>query len=102
MGPDAYCTIAEFRSLPEILAGAGYTCGLSGKWHLGANATPQEGFTSWITMPVGHTATFYGAEVIEDGRVRKEPGYLTDLWTDRAVPFSGSEPPAALLPVPRV
>src|SRR5262249_49881642 len=23
MGPNAYCTIAEFRSLPEILAGAG-------------------------------------------------------------------------------
>jgi arylsulfatase A-like enzyme len=87
MGPDAYCTIAEFRSLPEILAGAGYACGLSGKWHLGANATPQEGFTSWITMPHGHTETFYGAEVIEGGRVRKEPGYLTDLWTDRAVRF---------------
>jgi arylsulfatase A-like enzyme len=87
MGPGAYCTIAEFRSLPEILSGSGYTCGLSGKWHLGANATPQEGFTSWITMPVGHTETFYGANVIEDGRVRKEPGYLTDLWTDRAVRF---------------
>ncbi len=87
MGPDAYCTIAEFRSLPEILAGAGYTCGLSGKWHLGANATPQEGFTSWITMPQGHTETFYGAEVLEGGRVRKEPGYVTELWTDRAVRF---------------
>ncbi len=87
MGPDAYCTIAEFRSLPEVLAGAGYTCGLAGKWHLGANATPQEGFTSWITMPQGHTDTFYGAEVIEGGRVRKEPGYVTDLWTDRAVRF---------------
>jgi arylsulfatase A-like enzyme len=87
MGPNAYCTIAEFRSLPKILAGAGYTCGLSGKWHLGANTMPQEGFTSWITMPHGHTVTFYGAEIIEDGQVRKEPGYLTDLWTDRAVRF---------------
>ncbi len=87
MGKDAYCTIDEFRSLPEILADAGYTCGLSGKWHLGANATPHDGFTSWITMPHGHTATFYGAEVIEDGQVRKEPGYLTDLWTEHAVQF---------------
>src|SRR4051795_743667 len=87
VGPGAYCTIGEFRSLPEILAGAGYACGLSGKWHLGANATPQEGFTSWITMPHGHTVTFYDAEVLEGGKLRKEPGYLTDLWTDRAVRF---------------
>ena len=86
-GPKAYCTIAEFRSLPEILKGAGYVCGLSGKWHLGGNLTPQEGFTEWVTMPHGHTTTFYGAEVIEDGKVRKEPGYLTDFWTDHAVRF---------------
>ena len=87
IGPKAYCTIAEFRSLPEILKDAGYVCGLSGKWHLGGNLTPQEGFTYWVTMPHGHTTTFYDAEVIEDGKVRKEPGYLTDFWTDRAVRF---------------
>ena len=87
MGPRAYSTIAEFRSLPEILAAAGYTCGLSGKWHLGDNLKPQEGFTSWVTMPHGHTTTFYGAEVIDDGKVRKEPEYLTDFWTDNGVKF---------------
>jgi arylsulfatase A-like enzyme len=86
-GPKAYCTIAEFRSLPEILSAAGYVCGLSGKWHLGGNLTPQEGFTEWVTMPHGHTSTFYGAEVIEAGKVREEPGYLTDFWTDHAVRF---------------
>ena len=90
IGPGARSAIAEFRSLPQILADAGYTCGLSGKWHLGGNLTPQAGFTSWVTMPHGHTTTFYGAEVVEDGKVRTEPAYLTDFWTDRAVRFIGA------------
>jgi arylsulfatase A-like enzyme len=87
MGKNAYCTIGEFRSLPKILRDAGYVCGLSGKWHLGGNLSPQEGFTDWHTMPHGHTTAFYGAQVIEDGKVRAEPGYLTDFWTDHAVRF---------------
>jgi arylsulfatase A-like enzyme len=86
-GPKAYCTVAEFRTLPKILKDAGYVCGLSGKWHLGGNLTPQEGFTAWATMPTGHTSTFYNAEVIEGGKVHKEPEYLTDYWTDHAVRF---------------
>ncbi len=86
-GPHAHSTIAEFRTLPKILRDAGYACGLAGKWHLGGNLTPQEGFTAWATMPTGHTTTFYNAEVIEDGKTRKEPEYLTDLWTDRGVKF---------------
>ncbi len=86
-GPKAYCTIAEFPSLPKILGRAGYTCGLVGKWHLGGNLTPQEGFSYWVTMPHGHTTTFYDAEIIENGKVRREPEYLTGFWTRHAVRF---------------
>jgi arylsulfatase A-like enzyme len=88
IGPDAYSTIDEFRSIGEILKDAGYACGLSGKWHLGKNLSPQEGFDElWITKPAGSSAEFYDQEVIENGAVRNEPQYLTDLWTDRGVEF---------------
>lgn len=87
IGPEAYNTLAEFRTLPKILAEAGYTCGLTGKWHLGANLTPQEGFSYWITMVHGNTSEFYDVPVIENGQVRKEPKYATELWTEHAVRF---------------
>ncbi|MBI5801682.1 MAG: sulfatase-like hydrolase/transferase [Verrucomicrobia bacterium] len=87
MGPQAYNTLAEFTSLGEVLRDAGYTCGLSGKWHLGANLTPSEGFSFWVTKPDGSTREFYDQDIIEDGRVRKESGYTTDLWTRKGIHF---------------
>ena len=87
MGPKAYNTLQEFTSIGEVLRDAGYVCGLSGKWHLGDNLKPSEGFTSWITKPDGSTREFYDQEVIEHGKVRVEAGYTTDLWTRKGIEF---------------
>lgn len=87
MGPEAYNTLEEFTSLGEILRDAGYTCGLSGKWHLGANMKPSEGFSFWITKPDGSTQEFYDQNIIENGEVRKEAGYTTELWTREGIRF---------------
>lgn len=87
VGPQAFNTLAEFRTLPKILSDNGYACGLTGKWHLGANLTPQEGFQYWITMVHGSTTEFYDMPIIENGRIRKEPKYATDLWTEHAIRF---------------
>ncbi|MEQ1824835.1 MAG: sulfatase-like hydrolase/transferase [Pirellula sp.] len=87
MGSKAYNTLAEFSSMGEILQANGYVCGLSGKWHLGDNLNPSEGFTSWVTKPDGHTNEFYDQPVIENGKVRQELGYTTDLWTRKGIEF---------------
>jgi len=87
MGPQAYNTLREFTSLGEVLHESGYDCALSGKWHLGANMEPSEGFTTWTTKPDGHTKEFYDQEVIEKGALRIERGYTTDFWTRKAVEF---------------
>lgn len=87
MGPDAYYALEEFETLPEILHSEGYVCGLSGKWHLGANLTPHDGFSYWATMPRGSTSSFYEDPVILDGEVIRTPKYMTDFWTDHAVSF---------------
>lgn len=87
IGPDAYNTIEEFPSLPKILSANGYTCGLTGKWHLGDNINPQEGFTYWFTKVQGGTSTFYDDEWIWEGEIYREPRYTTDAITEHAIQF---------------
>jgi len=87
IGPEAYNTLEEFDTLPSILVENGYVAGLCGKWHLGGEIEPHEGFSYWITKPTGSSAGFYDQKVIEKGEIRTEPQYLTDLWTDHGVKF---------------
>ncbi len=68
------------------LADAGYTCGLSGKWHLGDSHHPQKGFTFWEPHALGG-GPYYNAPVIRNGRVEYEPGYITDTITENALRF---------------
>ncbi len=97
VGPEAYYTLEEFETLPEILHEEGYTCGLVGKWHLGANLTPQDGFSTWVTMERGSTHDFYSDPIIENGKIQPTPKYLTELWTERGKRFleeqKGSDKP---------
>jgi len=87
VGDEAECSIAEFVTLPEVLSKEGYYCGLVGKWHLGDNINPQEGFEYWTTMLSGLTRSFYNVDVVDNGRVYNEPGYLTEYWTGHAKKF---------------
>lgn len=87
MGPEAYNTLDEFDTLGEILRDAGYTCGLSGKWHLGDNLKPSEGFSFWVTKPDGSTKEFTNQQIIENGEVHEVAEYTTGYFTKRGVEF---------------
>lgn len=70
----------------DILADNGYTCGLSGKWHLGNGLKKQKGFDFWYTHQKGG-GPYYNAPMIRDGQLINEPEYITDVITDEAIGF---------------
>jgi arylsulfatase A-like enzyme len=74
----------------DALAQAGYTCGLSGKWHLGDSHHSQKGFTFWEVHALGG-GPYYHAPVIRNGRLVYEPGYITDYITTNALNFLESQ-----------
>ncbi len=80
--------LAGLPAFTEHLAAAGYTCGISGKWHLGDSAQPQKGFSFWNVFPYGG-GNYYGPWMLRDGGLEREPQdrYLTDVITDGALRF---------------
>lgn len=79
--------IAYLDGMPaytDMLRQAGYTCALSGKWHLGDSVRPQHGFDSWYTIGKGG-CFYYHPDIVENGEITVRHGeYVTDLITDRA------------------
>ena len=75
------------RTLPEVLAKAGYTCAQIGKWHLGPDPRSQ-GFDVNIGGNIsGHPKSYfspYRNPDLEDG---PEGEYLTDRLTTDAIRF---------------
>ena len=73
----------------DLLAEAGYVCGLSGKWHLGYSEKAQKSFTYWDVHASG-SGPYYNAPMIRDGQVYQGVGYVSDLITDNALNFPRS------------
>lgn len=74
----------------DILAQNGYTCGLSGKWHMGNSAVPQHGFSHWYCHKAGG-GPYYNAPVYKNGCLIKEEKYITTAITDDALEFIDAE-----------
>lgn len=78
--------LADHRAYPEILAEHGYTCGLSGKWHLGDSPRPQKGYAHWFAHPSGG-GSYHDVPMYRDGELVETEGYLTDVIADDAIGF---------------
>lgn len=70
----------------NVLADAGYRCGLSGKWHLGDSVRPQQGFTHWYAHE-SSGGPYVGAKMVRDGRLHTETTYLSTAIADDAITF---------------
>ena len=70
----------------ELLQKNGYTCALSGKWHLGNSVEPQHGFTKWFSMPLGHSP-YLDPPLIENQTVYPGKGFVTELITDKSIEY---------------
>ncbi|MBI4893765.1 MAG: sulfatase-like hydrolase/transferase [Acidobacteria bacterium] len=85
-GPKSRAWLDGHLTWSEVLAQAGYTLGMTGKWHMGHDDEAQRGFSYWATVP-GGGGTYLDPEFVHNG-VRKKTGkFKTDSVGDFALDF---------------
>lgn len=96
-GPNVQAGLhANGRSLPQLLKNKGYATALIGKWHLGYKpefSPSAHGFDYFFGFKSGfidyyvHVGGDGRPDLFENETPVQEPGYMTDLITDRSVRF---------------
>ena len=85
-GPAAASFLEDEVCYTDVLAENGWTCGLSGKWHLGNSTLPQHGFTHWFAHERGG-GEYNDATMVRHGELVTVPGYVTTAITEDALEF---------------
>jgi arylsulfatase A-like enzyme len=86
VGDDAVAYLVSEVAYTDVLAANGWDCALSGKWHLGHSQLQQHGFSHWYVHPRGG-GEYNNPEMIRDGELIAEQGYVTSLITDDALAY---------------
>ncbi len=81
VGEEAKTPIASEVGYTDIMAQQGYTCGISGKWHMGDCLKATHSFSFWYVHQRGG-GPYNNAPMVRDGKCIDEPGYVTDRITD--------------------
>jgi len=78
-------------TLAQVLSSAGYTCGLVGKWHLGAFDSRyhplRRGFDEAVCFRGGMHDYYRWRLEFGDQVVKADGRYLTDVWVEEAATF---------------
>jgi arylsulfatase A-like enzyme len=85
-GPTTTRFMDGHTTYSELLARAGYTLGMCGKWHMGDDEHAQRGFSWWHTVP-GGGGTYRDPVFVTNGVRHKTNGQKTNLVTDGALEF---------------
>lgn len=98
-GPKSRRFLDGHQTWSELLATAGYTLGLAGKWHMGHDDRPHAGFSYWATVP-GGGGPYTDPTFFKNGETVPMKGFKTDLVGDAALEFldnrAGASNPFAL------
>jgi arylsulfatase A-like enzyme len=76
--------------ISDLLAGQGYQCGYTGKWHMGGDDKPGHGYQYTYTMRTGR---YQDPTMSLNGETVQEKGYMADLITRRAGEFLDQQKP---------
>jgi choline-sulfatase len=85
-GPTSRDFLAGQPTLGETLAANGYTCGMSGKWHMGHDASVHKGYSYWACVP-GGASLFKDVVFYKNGQRTPTEGYKDDFVGDYGIEF---------------
>ena len=83
-GPESVRFLEGELGYTDIMARHEWVCGMCGKWHMGDNQVPQNGFSHWFVRQ-NDGGPYTHADMTRNGEYIDERRYVSDVVTDEAL-----------------